>query len=134
MVSKALFSAAALFTLALAQNQNGGGNGGNNNNGGNQGDNGQNQGNNGGNGGNGGNGADSTTLSENAIQTGSFSDGSEGLGAEDGQAASATSQNNFINECAGKTLTNGLQITEGSCNGIRKYNNPPSGLNLGACG
>lgn len=117
MVSKTFFSAAALFTLVLAQNGN---NGGGNNNGGNQGNNGQNQGNQGG-----GNNADSTTLSENAIQTGSFSDGSAGLGAEDGQAASATSQNNFINECAGKTLTNGLQITEGSCNGIRKYRPAP---------
>lgn len=126
MVSKAFFSAAALFTLALAQQRQGGNNGGNN--GGNQGNNGQNQGNNGGN----NNDADSTTLSENAIQTGSFSDGSEGLGAEDGQAASATSQNNFINECAGKTLTNGLQITEGSCNGIRKYSRLP-GLSV-ACG
>lgn len=111
MVSKTFLSAAALFTLALAQNRNGGGG----NNGGNQGNNGGNQG------GGGGNGADSTTLSDNAIQSGSFSDGSEGLGAEDGQAASQTSQNNFINECAGKTLTNGLQITDGSCNGIRKY-------------
>lgn len=114
MVSKTLFSAAALFTLAFAQNRQGGGgggqggnNGGNNNNAGNQ-------------GGGGGNAADSTTLSDNAIQTGSFSDGSQGLGAEDGQAASATSKNNFINECSGKTLTNGLQITDGSCNGIRK--------------
>ena len=112
MVSKTFLSAAALFTLALAQNGNGGGG----NNGGNQGNNGGNQG------GGGGNDADSTTLSDNAIQTGSFSDGSEGLGAEDGQALSQTSQNNFINECAGKTLTNGLQITDGSCNGIRKYN------------
>lgn len=109
MVSKTFLSAAALFTLALAQNGKGGNNGGNQNAG--------NQGNNGGN----NNAADSTTLSQNAIQSGSFSDGSQGLGAEDGQAASATSQNNFINECAGKTLTNGLQITDGSCNGIRKY-------------
>lgn len=117
MVSKTFLSAAALFTLALAQNKNGGGG----NNGGNQ-----NQGNNGGNqGGGNNNAADSTTLSDNAIQTGSFSDGSQGLGAEDGQAASATSQNNFINECAGKTLTNGLQITDGSCNGIRKYRSLP---------
>lgn len=115
MVSKTFLSAAALFTLAFAQNKNGG-NGGGNNNGGNQGNN-ANQG--------GGNAADSTTLSQNAIQSGSFSDGSQGLGAEDGQAASQTSQNNFINECAGKTLTNGLQITDGSCNGIRKYRSPP---------
>ena len=125
MVSKAFFSAAALFTLALAQQRQGGGGNNGGNNGGNQANNGQNQGNNGGN----NNAADSTTLSENAIQTGSFSDGSQGLGGEDGQAASATSQNNFINECAGKTLTNGLQITEGSCNGIRKYS-PLPGLSL----
>lgn len=70
---------------------------------------------------NGGNaGADSTTLSANAIQSGSFNNGLEETGAEAGGAASLTSQNNFINNCAGKTLTNGLQITSGSCNGIRK--------------
>ena len=27
---------------------------------------------------------------------------------------------NFINFCTGKTLTNGLQVRQGSCNGIRK--------------
>ncbi|CAK7207340.1 hypothetical protein SEUCBS139899_010150 [Sporothrix eucalyptigena] len=64
------------------------------------------------------NAADSTTLSANAIQSGSFFDGQSGLGAEAGEAASTTSQNNFINFCAGQTLTNGLQITTGSCNGI----------------
>ena len=59
------------------------------------------------------------TLLANAIQKGSFNDGSDEIGAaEVGQAKSATSQNNFINNCAGKTLTNGLQITTGSCNGI----------------
>jgi len=63
-----------------------------------------------------------TTLAANAIQTGSFLDGSTEIGAaEVGQAKSLTSQNNFINNCAGKTLTNGLQITGGSCNGIRKF-------------
>ena len=62
-----------------------------------------------------------TTLLANAIQSGSFNDGSDEIGsAEAGQAKSLTSQNNFINNCAGKTLTNGLQITTGSCNGIRK--------------
>ena len=61
----------------------------------------------------------SLTLLANAIQKGSFNDGSDEIGAaEVGQAKSATSQNNFINNCAGKTLTNGLQITTGSCNGI----------------
>jgi hypothetical protein len=33
-----------------------------------------------------------------------------------------TSDNaNFINFCAGKTLTNGLQIAGGSCNGIGNF-------------
>ncbi|KAI3393531.1 hypothetical protein diail_4167 [Diaporthe ilicicola] len=105
MVSKTFLSAAALFAMAFAQNK-GGNKGGNNNanNGGNQGGN--------------NNAADSTTLSQDAIQSGSFLDGSQGLGAETGQANSQTSQNNFINLCAGQTLTNGLQITNGSCNGI----------------
>ena len=63
-----------------------------------------------------------TTLSADAIQSGSFNDGSDEIGsAEVGQAKSSTSQNNFINNCAGKTLTNGLQITTGSCNGISEY-------------
>lgn len=91
MYSKAVFSATALFALAAAQNNNAA----NNNN-----------------------AADSTTLSDNALQTGSFLDGGAGLGAENGQALSTTSKNNFINFCASKTLTNGLQITDGSCNGI----------------
>jgi len=30
-------------------------------------------------------------------------------------------QANFINFCQGKTLTNGLQVKEGSCNGIGKF-------------
>lgn len=60
-----------------------------------------------------------TTLLANAIQSGSFVDGSTQIGADEvGQAKSLTSTNNFINNCAGKTLTNGLQITTGSCNGI----------------
>lgn len=93
MVAKTILSASALFALAYAQNNNN-----NNNNA----------------------AADSTTLSDNAIQTGSFLDGSDGLGAEAGQALSLTSKNNFINFCDGKTVTNGLQITDGSCNGIGK--------------
>lgn len=65
------------------------------------------------------NAASGTTLLANAIQSGSFVDGSAEVGANEvGQAKSATSQNNFINNCAGKTLTNGLQILTGSCNGI----------------
>ncbi|TYJ54897.1 hypothetical protein B9479_004405 [Cryptococcus floricola] len=35
-----------------------------------------------------------------------------------GQAASAVSGNNFINFCKGNTITNGLQVKEGSCNPI----------------
>jgi hypothetical protein len=69
-------------------------------------------------------GADSTTLAANAIQSGSFNDGQQETGAEAGQAASAVSFNNFINICGGKTLTNGLQFTTGSCNGIRKRQTP----------
>ena len=67
-------------------------------------------------------GSTGTTLSANAIQSGSFNDGSDEIGSDEvGQALSLTSQNNFINNCAGKTLTNGLQITTGSCNGISKW-------------
>lgn len=63
-----------------------------------------------------------TTLLAAVIQKGSEVDGSQQIGAaEVGQALSATSTNNFINFCSGQTLTNGLQITTGSCNGIRMY-------------
>jgi transcription initiation factor TFIID subunit 15 len=40
------------------------------------------------------------------------------LTSSSGQANSQTSTNNFINICAGKVLTNGLQQVGGSCNGI----------------
>lgn len=64
----------------------------------------------------------SLTLAQDAIASGSFSDGLTGIGGnEASEAASATSQNNFINFCEGETLTNGLQIVTGSCNGIRKF-------------
>jgi len=60
-----------------------------------------------------------TTLLSNVIQKGSEIDGSTSIGAaEVGQALSQKSTNNFINFCSGQTLTNGLQITTGSCNGI----------------
>jgi len=62
----------------------------------------------------------SLTLDAAAVQTGSFSDGLGSIGSEAGEAESQTSQNNFINFCSGKTLTNGLQIVGGSCNGIGK--------------
>jgi hypothetical protein len=62
----------------------------------------------------------SPTLDPEVIQKGSFTDGSGSIGADPGQALSTTSQNNFINFCKGKQLTNGLQFTDGSCNGIGK--------------
>lgn len=65
-----------------------------------------------------GDAATATTLSADAIQSGSFVDGSVNGVSADGQAKSQTSKNNFINNCAGKTLTNGLQVVGGSCNGI----------------
>ncbi|KAM5381927.1 hypothetical protein ACJZ2D_002715 [Fusarium nematophilum] len=52
-----------------------------------------------------------TAISEAAAQDGNNP-------GEDGQAASATDDANFINFCTGETLTNGLQVEEGSCNGI----------------
>ncbi|TEY58793.1 hypothetical protein BOTCAL_0200g00210 [Botryotinia calthae] len=61
----------------------------------------------------------SLTLAQNAIASGSFSDGLTEIGGNEAfEAASATSKNNFINFCEGETLTNGLQIVTGSCNGI----------------
>lgn len=64
---------------------------------------------------NGGTAAD-LQLNPSNVQTGSQSDGL--ASAEAGQAASATDPANFINFCTGKTLTNGLQVKGGSCNGI----------------
>lgn len=55
-------------------------------------------------------------LSSNAVQTGSAQDGSSGASA--GQAKSQTDTANFINFCQGKTLTNGIQQKQGSCNGV----------------
>ncbi|RAL66042.1 hypothetical protein DID88_005703 [Monilinia fructigena] len=53
----------------------------------------------------------SLTLAQDAIASGSFSDGLTEIGGnEASEAASATSRNNFINFCEGETLTNGLQI------------------------
>ncbi|KAK3695493.1 hypothetical protein B0T22DRAFT_108770 [Podospora appendiculata] len=62
--------------------------------------------------------AASLTLLANAIQTGSQSTGQQNGVAADGQVNSKTDNANFINVCAGKTLTNGLQLKTGSCNGI----------------
>jgi hypothetical protein len=57
------------------------------------------------------------TLDPANVQDASQSTGQDG-GAEAGQADSATDDANFINFCSGKTITNGAQVTGGSCNGI----------------
>lgn len=62
--------------------------------------------------------AAATCLSANAVQTGSAATGQVNGVAADGQVNSATDKANFINFCSGQTLTNGLQVTAGSCNGI----------------
>ncbi|RPD81614.1 hypothetical protein L226DRAFT_2676 [Lentinus tigrinus ALCF2SS1-7] len=59
----------------------------------------------------------SLTLLNSVIATGFANDGQDQ--PEAGQVASATSTNNFINFCAtvpNLKITNGLQITQGSCN------------------
>ncbi|CZR69858.1 uncharacterized protein PAC_19758 [Phialocephala subalpina] len=68
------------------------------------------------NGGNNNAAAAATCLNAKAVQTGSASDGNQV--PADGQSASATDTANFINFCNGQTLTNGLQVKTGSCNGI----------------
>jgi transcription initiation factor TFIID subunit 15 len=99
MISKNFLWSSMLLGMAAAQNKNGQNN---NNNAGTA---------------TSGNGAQ-VVLNPAVIQSGSFLDGSNGLGAEATQAKSQTSTENFVNFCQGKTLTNGLQITQGSCNGI----------------
>lgn len=79
---------------------------------------------------NGGNNAQtSLTLDPSVIAKGFAQDGQET--PEAGQVASLTSSNNFINFCVGKTLTDGKQVTGGSCNPapmgeIPSSNNMPS--------
>jgi len=58
------------------------------------------------------------TLNPNVIQTGSDQTGQAGNAVEAGQVNSLTDPNDFINFCAGKTLTNGTQNVKGSCNPI----------------
>ncbi|KAK2767806.1 hypothetical protein FQN54_003965 [Arachnomyces sp. PD_36] len=62
----------------------------------------------------------STCLNPEVIQSASDltgqEEGTEGI--EEGQAPSATDPANFINFCEGETITNGEQVTSGSCNGI----------------
>ncbi|KAK8227456.1 hypothetical protein HDK77DRAFT_296388 [Phyllosticta capitalensis] len=57
-------------------------------------------------------------LQPDVIQKGSESTGQGASGSDAGQAASDTSDDNFINFCEGDTLTNGAQVQGGSCNGI----------------
>ncbi|KAK6850825.1 hypothetical protein PG990_008267 [Apiospora arundinis] len=156
MVAKSqMLWAFALVGLAVAQNNNNGQNNGNNNNNNNN-NNGQNNNgdnnnnnnngdnnnnnnngdnnnnnNNGDNNNNNNNGGDNTggddatlTLDAAAVQTGSQLDGTED--GSDG-AASATSDNNFINFCSGQQLTNGKQEEGGSCNGIPMGKIPSKG-------
>ncbi|KAJ7140563.1 hypothetical protein C8R43DRAFT_589829 [Mycena crocata] len=56
----------------------------------------------------------SLVLDSTAIQTGYLSDGQDPPVA--GERPSLTSSNNFINFCANLPLTNGRQVTTGSCN------------------
>lgn len=65
-------------------------------------------------GGSGGDIQSSLTLDPSVIASGFADDGQNPPVA--GQSASLTSTNNFINFCAGQTITNGLQLTGGSCN------------------
>lgn len=65
--------------------------------------------------------ASNTCLNSNAVQTGSAVTGQVNDVPADGQSNSETDTANFINFCSGNTLTNGLQIKTGSCNGIGKY-------------
>ena len=68
--------------------------------------------------GTGGGNASDLELDPNNVQTGSDSDGD--ASEEAGQSPSITDPANFINFCgtSGQQLTNGTQITEGSCNGV----------------
>lgn len=71
-------------------------------------------------GGKGGNGGGAQCLTADVIQSASTKTGQEpGTdGIKPGQAKSATDANNFISFCAGQKLTNGVQVTTGSCNPI----------------
>ncbi|KAI8306939.1 hypothetical protein K4K61_003975 [Colletotrichum sp. SAR11_59] len=97
------------LSAALAKRQQRGGN-----RGGNQGNNGQNNNNGGNNNANNNANNGQLCLQTNAVQKGSQSAGTPAAQ----QAQSATDNANFINFCSGSTLTDGKQITAGSCNGI----------------
>ncbi|GAB1320926.1 hypothetical protein MFIFM68171_11136 [Madurella fahalii] len=61
-----------------------------------------------------------TCIAPDALQTGSLYTGLEEgtVGIRPGLSESATDEANFVNFCAGRTLTNGQQNRNGSCNGI----------------
>ncbi|KAG8883219.1 hypothetical protein FRB98_003222 [Tulasnella sp. 332] len=59
---------------------------------------------------------DSLTLDKSVIGSNLEQDGQEPPVA--GQSPSLTSQNNYINSCVGKVITNGLQNIAGSCNPV----------------
>lgn len=65
----------------------------------------------------GGNAAATQCLDPAVVQTGSASTGQAGT-IDPGQVESLTDTSNFINFCKGETLTNGLQVQAGSCNGV----------------
>lgn len=114
MLYKFALAVALAASSAVAQNNNQNKGGQNNNNNNAAAKTGNNNANN--------NAADGLTLLANAVQSGSAQDGSATIAA--GQAKSITSDNNFINFCSGKTLTNGLQVQGGSCNGVGAYITP----------
>ncbi|KAF8272329.1 hypothetical protein EI94DRAFT_1718413 [Lactarius quietus] len=83
----------------------------------------------------------SLTLDNSVLNTGSQNPGT--ANSTTGQQLSLTSQNNFINFCAGQTITDGLQNKAGSCNPtpmgqitalsqtpIVKYQSPTNGQDL----
>ena len=64
-------------------------------------------------------------LDQGLVQIGSEQDGTKP--PVEGLTASATSNNNFINFCQNKgMLTNGIQVTSGSCNGVVMGSIPPA--------
>ncbi|CAG8949993.1 hypothetical protein HYFRA_00004325 [Hymenoscyphus fraxineus] len=67
-----------------------------------------------------GTGKGDNCVPANLIQSASAKTGQEpGTdGLKPGQAPSDTDNNNFVNFCTGQKITNGVQVTGGSCNGI----------------
>jgi hypothetical protein len=72
----------------------------------------------------------SLTLDPSVVETGLEQNGQ--AVQEAGQVASLTSSNNFINFCVGKTITNGKQVTTGSCNPV-VMGDIPAKTNMPTC-